>query len=232
MRALLACAGLLLAPFLAIAQPSPSRVEDNIAQRMLACTGCHGSQGRAGPDGYYPRIAGKPAGYLYQQLAAFRDGRRRYGLMTTLLTGLPDDYLREMAAYFAALDVPYPAPQPAAAPAALLDQGRRLVLEGDPARRLPACVSCHGAAMTGVQPAVPGLLGLPRDYLTAQLGAWRTGTRQALAPDCMAEVVRAMQDEEIGAVAQYLASVPVPGGGKPAASLPAPLPLHCVGVPR
>jgi cytochrome c553 len=137
-----------------------------------------------------------------------------------------------MAAYFAALDVPYPPPQTAAAPAALLERGRRLVLDGDPARRLPACVACHGASMTGVQPAVPGLLGLPRDYLTAQLGAWRTGTRKALAPDCMAQVVRAMQDEEIGAVAHYLASLPVPGGGKPASSLPAPLPLDCGGVPR
>ena len=30
----------------------------------LACTGCHGAEGRAASDGYYPRIAGKPAGYL------------------------------------------------------------------------------------------------------------------------------------------------------------------------
>ena len=38
--------------------------EDTIAQRALACTACHGPQGRAAPDGYYPRLAGKPAGYL------------------------------------------------------------------------------------------------------------------------------------------------------------------------
>ncbi|MGH6638909.1 MAG: c-type cytochrome, partial [Polaromonas sp.] len=41
--------------------------EDSIAQRTLACTACHGPQGRAAPDGYYPRLAGKPAGYLYNQ---------------------------------------------------------------------------------------------------------------------------------------------------------------------
>ena len=40
----------------------------SMASRVLACTACHGDQGRAGPDGYYPRLAGKPAGYLYHQL--------------------------------------------------------------------------------------------------------------------------------------------------------------------
>ena len=39
-----------------------------MAQRVLACTGCHGPEGRAAADGYYPRIAGKPAGYLFNQL--------------------------------------------------------------------------------------------------------------------------------------------------------------------
>ena len=227
-------AGLLLlaASAVALGQARPPRVEDTIAQRVLACTGCHGAQGQAGPDGYYPRIAGKPATYLFNQLTAFRDGRRQYGLMTTLLTGLPDDYLREIAAHFASLELPYPPPQPTSVPADLLERGRRLVHEGDPARRLPACVACHGSAMTGVQPAVPGLLGLPRDYLTAQLGAWRSGVRKALAPDCMAQVVRTLRDEEIGAVAQYLAARPVPEGGKPAARLGADLPIDCGGVPR
>ncbi|MBC7445185.1 MAG: c-type cytochrome, partial [Polaromonas sp.] len=35
--------------------------EDSMAQRTLACTACHGPQGRAAADGYYPRLAGKPA---------------------------------------------------------------------------------------------------------------------------------------------------------------------------
>ena len=54
------------------AQPVP----DTMARRTMACTGCHGEQGRATSDGYYPRNAGKPAGYLYNQLLKFRDGRR------------------------------------------------------------------------------------------------------------------------------------------------------------
>ena len=36
-------------------------------------------------DDYFPRLAGKPAGYLMNQLVAFRDGRRRYPPMNYLL---------------------------------------------------------------------------------------------------------------------------------------------------
>ena len=73
------------------------KVADTIAERVRACTVCHGKEGRATSDGYYPRIAGKPAGYLYNQLANFRDGRRRNATMTNLVTNLPDANLRESA---------------------------------------------------------------------------------------------------------------------------------------
>ena len=190
--------------------------EDNMAQRTLACTACHGPQGRAAPDGYYPRLAGKPAAYLYHQLLHFRDGRRHYGLMTQLLEPLSDAYLMEMAQYFSSLDVPYPAPLPTAASPELLRRGERLVMYGDSNKKLPACVQCHGPTMTGVAPDVPGLLGLPRDYLNAQLGAWKSGQRRAHAPDCMRGVVARLDDGDINAAASWLAAQPVPVNSKPA----------------
>src|SRR5436190_3458140 len=126
---------LLLALAAACAHGAPA-FEDNMAQRTLACTACHGKEGRAGPDGYYPRIAGKPAGYLYNQLLNFRDGRRHYGLMTRLLDPLSDAYLLEIAQYFASLDLPYPPPQHSSAPNALMQRGRTLVLQGDDGKRI------------------------------------------------------------------------------------------------
>ena len=207
---------------------STPKFEDTIAQRAQACTGCHGMQGRAAPDGYYPRIAGKPPVYLYNQLLNFRDGRRRYALMADLITPLGDAYLREIAGYFASLDVAYPPAQAPREGPAVIEQGRRLVMHGDAARHVPACVQCHGAAMMGVAPSIPGLLGLPRDYLNAQLGAWKGGIRHAQAPDCMAHVAAALTPQDISAVSAWLAAQPA--RGKPADSLPAPLPLDCGGV--
>jgi cytochrome c553 len=201
--------------------------EDSMAQRTLACSACHGAQGRAGPDGYYPRLAGKPAGYLYNQLLHFRDGRRHYGLMTRLLDPLSDAYLMEIAQHFASLELPYPAPALVRAPAAVLERGRLLAVQGDPATRVPACAQCHGAALTGVQPNTPGLLGLPRDYLNAQLGAWRGGQRSAHAPDCMAQIARTLSGDDLNAVTTWLAAQPLPADTHPAARLPQPPQMAC-----
>ena len=207
----------LLAATATSAAPS---FKDDMAQRTLACTACHGPQGRAAPDGYYPRLAGKPAGYLYNQLLHFREGKRHYALMTQLTAPLTNAYLMEMAQHFSSLEVPYPTPEKTTASAAVLARGQQLILQGEPARGIPACVQCHGSAMTGVAPNVPGLLGLPRDYLNAQLGAWKTGKRRAHAPDCMKAVVALLSDDDINAVSNYLVAQPLPANTKPANSAP------------
>ena len=121
----------------------------SMASRVLACTACHGKEGRATPDGYFPRIAGKPAGYLANQLLNFRDGRRSYPQRGYLIEHLTDDYLREMADYFAAQDLPYPPPLAPQVPPAVLARGRVLVQRGDVARNIPACVACHGSGVAG-----------------------------------------------------------------------------------
>lgn len=238
LRTLLSIALLALGAAAPVAQAAPPTFEDSIAQRTKACTACHGEQGRAGPDGFYPRLAGKPAAYLYNQLLNFRDGRRHYGLMTRLVDPLTDAYLWEIAQYFASLHIPYPPPSAQATRAApdVLARGRQLALQGDPVVRLPACAQCHGHTLTGALPQVPGLLGLPADYLTAQLGGWKTGQRRAHAPDCMASVVQRLSDQDAHAVVSWLAAQPVPADARPAPQLPEVPPdsreLKCGSAPQ
>jgi cytochrome c553 len=206
--------------------------EDSIAQRVKACVGCHGAQGRATPDGYYPRIAGKPVGYLTQQLTHFRDGRRQHAPMTHLLTGLSDEFLREIAEYFAQLDLPYAAPLRAETDLATLARGKQLVLQGDTSRKLPACIDCHGERLTGLSPNVPGLIGLPRDYLNAQFGSWRNDQRKAHAPDCMASITKRLNENDISAITHWLAAQVVPLGelAKPASGKMKAPGIEC-GIP-
>jgi cytochrome c553 len=206
-------------------------VPDTIAQRVVACTSCHGKEGRGTTEGYFPRIAGKPAGYLYNQLLNFRDGRRDYGMMTYLVEHLTDDYLAEISRYFATIDLPY-APPPATnvSPAQLKD-GEAFVRNGDRKRNIPACTQCHGVMLTGVSPSIPGLLGLPRDYLLAQLGHWKTGERRAQAPDCMARIAAELTAQEVALITGWLAAQPVPANPRPVAALDAPLPMRCAGMP-
>ena len=212
--------------------PSSSPSATSMAQRVQACTICHGREGQATSGGYQPRIAGKPAGYLYNQLLNFRDGRRSNAAMSSLIEVLSDAYLREIAEYYASLDLPYPAPQTRDAPVPLLERGRQLVREGDPALGLPSCNACHGASMTGVKPATPGLLGLPRDYICGQLGAWQTGLRRATPPDCMGQIARRLRAADVSALASWLSSQPVPTDAHPVASGGQALPLDCGAAQR
>ena len=199
--------------------------KDDMAERTRACTACHGDQGRAGPDGFYPRLAGKPAGYLFNQLKNFQEGKRHYNLMTRLVDPLSDAYLQEIAQHFANLKLPYPAPamQSERVSEQVLKRGKELSLEGDSAKDVPACTACHGAKLTGVQAHVPGLLGLPLDYLNAQLGAWQTHQRKARQPDCMKEVVSRLPSEDLVAVATWLSTQNMPPDSAPASKISTPL---------
>jgi len=217
------------------ATAAPQTIPDTLDQRLLACATCHArvdARGNPVNDSFYPRLGGKPAGYLYHQLLNFRDGRRQYPLMTYLVDHLPDAYLREIAQHFAALPPTVLPPQPAGLPAAVLERGRRLVVDGDAARKIPACVACHGARLTGVQPNIPGLLGLPRDYVNAQFGAWRNKVRRAHAPDCMADITARLSLEDVAAVSGWLAAQPMPIDARPAESVARPLPLACGSDPE
>lgn len=214
------------------AQQDPATVPafkelDSMEARVQGCVTCHGQQGQGTNDDYFPRIAGKPAGYLHNQLRAFHDGSRRYAPMNYLVAYLTDDYLGEIARYFAALRPPFAPPTPSSLPAQVLERGRTLVRDGDGSKQIPACIACHGANLTGMEPGIPGLVGLRPNYIAAQLTRWRTGERKAAAPDCMHRIATRLTDPDIQAVAGWLGAQPAPRDQAPDARNTVRMPLAC-----
>jgi cytochrome c553 len=212
--------------------PQPPTAPDTIEARVRACAACHGELGQGTANDYFPRLAGKPAGYLTNQLVAFRDGRRRYSPMNYLLEYQTDAYLQKIAAYFAALRPPEKPAAVTDASAAVLARGKSLVTDGDQAKAVPACAGCHGPKLTGMDPGVPGLVGLHAGYISAQLGAFRYGTRTAAMPDCMQLVAASLTEADVTAVAAYLAAQPVPADPSPLPHGTLAMPFACGSQPR
>ena len=209
-------------------EPASSETPDTLEERVKPCIICHRDADLIDRDAYFPRIAGKPAGYLYNQLRNFRDGRRFYQPMAILLENMSDEYMQEIAAYFASLPYAYLEPVVPALSSAEKESVETLLYSGDPERDLPACSACHGEALLGIQPAIPGLLGLPHAYLAAQFGGWRNdGIMRGQIPDCMSEVAKKMTQEEVNALVLWLPGLPVSGQPAGAEALAPELAQRC-----
>ena len=200
---------------------------DSLEARMQGCVTCHGQSGQGAANGAFPRIAGKPAGYLFNQLVAFRDGTRRYAPMNYLVAYLPDAYLREIAEHFARQRPAFAAREEPRIDAAAIARGKALATSGDGARQIPACVACHGAGLTGMEPGIPGLVGLRAAYIAGQLTRWRVGERKAAEPDCMKRIATRLAESDIAAVATYLALQEPPRDASPESSNLTRMPLAC-----
>jgi cytochrome c553 len=200
---------------------------DSIEARVQGCVTCHGQRGQGTSNGYFPRIAGKPAGYLYNQLLAFKHGTRNYPPMNYLVAYLPEPYLREIAEYFAKEQPPFAIRDIPPAEPAVLSRGRQLVLHGDDAKGLPACIDCHGERLTGMEPGIPGLAGLRPAYIVAQLTRWQVGDRTAIEPDCMKRIAIRLSNDDVSAVAAWLSRQPAPKNLAPESSNLIRMPFAC-----
>jgi cytochrome subunit of sulfide dehydrogenase len=92
---------LLIAASAAAQTPAPSvATSTNPAYLAANCANCHGTQGNA--VGAMPSLAGLKAGYISEQMRAFRDGKRTGTIMHQLAKGYTDAQIDAMAGYFAA----------------------------------------------------------------------------------------------------------------------------------
>src|SRR6478735_6437245 len=77
-----------------------------LAQR---CTMCHGARGVSASD--VPNLAGQYSEVTYKQLMDYKGGQRRHTLMQALTRGMSDADIRDLAAFYAQLPRPSPAPE-------------------------------------------------------------------------------------------------------------------------
>lgn len=167
------------------------------------CASCHGEEGvSATPE--LPSLAGQSAAAIYKQLHDYRSGARAHPLMTPVAQQLQVPDLASIAVFYGRNARPY---------AGLGDRGQsadrrivRLAIEGDSARRIPACNSCHVNGSGGPIEA-PVLTGQHHQYLANQLRAYKAGQRRNDVYQRMRNIAHGLTDEEIEALAIYYQGV-------------------------
>jgi cytochrome c553 len=177
-----------------------SQAMDRIVE---TCNGCHAPE-RLGPDGLTPHLAGQSETYLADALAAYDKGARHSGIMAVAIQGLSEAGRQALARPFAGQSREN---LPSADDPQTIKRDRTLAMQGDPARCIPACLSCHEKA--DGNPAYPRLSGQPAGYVTDQLRLFVAGNRgggpfQAL----MARASENLEEDDIGALAAYFAACP------------------------
>lgn len=183
---------------------------------VAACAGCHGARGEGGAA--FPRLGGTGQAYLQAQLEAFASGARKNPLMQPIAQGLSPAQRQSVTLYYSRLAAPTQAVD--AAQPTPADAGAWLATRGRWTDQVPACAQCHGPGGNGVGANFPPLAGLPAAYISAQLQAWKDGSRPAGPLGLMQSVARKLGDADIGAVSSYYASLgaavagTTPSGGK------------------
>lgn len=166
-----------------------------------ACFTCHGLDG-AGDGAAAPRLAGLDAGYLQKQMEDYASGLRPDDAMTRIAKALDQGDRRAVAAYYAALPAP-PSIAGSSPPAP------EIYLNGDAARGIVACASCHGVDGQGSgQGGYPQIAGQAAAYTLEQIDRWKSGKRRNDPRGVMAAAVKSLSASEARAIASWLSTRP------------------------
>jgi cytochrome c553 len=163
-------------------------------EKAELCAGCHGEAGISETENI-PSLAGQPDQFIQWQLVFFRSGTRKNEQMQPIVEQINNDDIRNLGAYFAALTPPK-APQP--------DDNPDLSTKGAQAAAGRRCASCHTDSYAGTK-AVARIAGQREDYLLKALHDYKEGVRSGGGGAAMAEVAYPLSEEEITALAHYLA---------------------------
>ena len=98
-----------LAAAAAFSRPALAQDAAAGARKAVACQACHGLDGMSKlPEA--PHLAGQPQMYLERSLRAYRSGERRNEVMSVVAKPLSDADIRDLAAFYAAIEIVVKAP--------------------------------------------------------------------------------------------------------------------------
>jgi cytochrome c553 len=163
-------------------------------EKAELCVGCHGEGGISQTENI-PSLAAQPDQFIQWQLVFFRGGTRKSEEMQPVVEQISNEDIRNLGAYLASLTPPKP-PAP--------DDNPGLSRKGAEAAAGRRCASCHTDTYAGTK-AVARLAGQREDYLVKALRDYKTGLRSGGGGAAMAEVAYPLSEEEITALAHYLA---------------------------
>ena len=187
-----ALAGSLLAAMMICGPAHGADIAAGKAKAEL-CIGCHGENGISQMENI-PSLAGQQDQYIQWQLVYFRAGSRKNEQMQPIVEQLNNEDIRNLGAYFASL----------APPKAPDDDNPDLSAKGKQAAVGRRCASCHTDNFAGTK-AVARLTGQREEYLLKALRDYKSGQRVGGGQAAMADVAYPLSEEEIEALAHYLA---------------------------
>jgi cytochrome c553 len=172
--------------------------KDKVSEKKI-CFACHGETGTSVVP-LQPNLAQQHPEYLFKQLQEFKSGARQDPVMAVQVTALSEDDMRNIAWWVGSQKV---ALGPTEADAKQVTLGEHIYRGGIADRRIPACAGCHGPSGAGIPAQYPRLAGQHAEYTVKQLTAFRDQTRTNNPH--MADVAAKLKDQEIKAVADYIA---------------------------
>ncbi|KTD63173.1 cytochrome c4 [Legionella santicrucis] len=168
--------------------------------KTIVCTACHGQQGNStNPE--WPNIAGQHPKYFLKQLKDMRDSSLRNApTMNALVSTLSAQDMDDLAAYYAKMPLAQ-----GSTPEHFLKRGEQIYRGGDFAKKITACIACHGPKGTGnAQAGFPVLSGQHAAYTVLQLNAFKEGKRKNDLNHIMQDISSRMSQDDMEAVAHYI----------------------------
>ncbi len=180
--------------------------------KSATCVACHRPDGNS-VNPIWPKLAGQSASYISKQLRDFKAKRRSNETMAPMVEPLSEQDIEDLAAYFSSQFINAGSGQ-----SDLLNAGKEVYRKGDMRRAVIACVGCHGLTGKGnydllASVKAPSVVEAPAigcqhaEYLKNQLKGFRDGTRTNDVGRIMRNITAKMTDEEIDAVAEYIAAL-------------------------